>query len=316
MTERKKVVILHERENPSTDFFIVPQFADTNKFAVSCFCVDQTLNPEDLDGAIVVIVRYLRAKWIKVIKKQAQQIDSLIYFMDDDLWDWKVIKGLPLRYRFKVKRYVLLYKPWLKRHCSHFWTSSSVLATKYKKFNFEQIAPLPVQVHEYKRVFYHGSASHLAEFKWLVPVIRELHRQREDVVFEIIGGSEVNQLFKDIPRVNVVHPMSWTAFKGFLAIPGRTIGLAPATSHSFNSSRSYTKFFDITTAGAIGVYADNSSSGDFVESGVDGVCLPMNAQSWVSEISRLLDSEAERTEILKNAKDRLQTILHNNIFHD
>ncbi|WP_444677554.1 hypothetical protein [Halomonas sp. E19] len=114
-------------------------------------------------------------------------------------------------------------------------------------------APLPMP-QQPVRLFYHGSASHGDEIHWLRDVVAEVLAAEERLSFEIIGGDAVRRRYAGLPRVTVVHPMPWDAYQHFLAQPGRHIGLAPMVENRFNRARSYTKFFDITAAGAVGLY--------------------------------------------------------------
>jgi glycosyltransferase involved in cell wall biosynthesis len=110
--------------------------------------------------------------------------------------------------------------------------------------------------------------------------------------------------------VNVIHPMNWESYKAYLSLGSGAIGLAPATANMFNFSRSYTKFFDITAANAVGIYAVDSASGRFAKNGIDGLCLPMNIDDWVGAIDRLLDNHEYRKELLCNAKQRVKALLN------
>jgi glycosyltransferase involved in cell wall biosynthesis len=310
MVAKKKVVILHERDNPSTEFFIMPKFSDSKCYETYYISSSDEICKTLLKDAIVVVVRYLTRKRYTALKKNLAEIETLIYFMDDDLWDLKVTKGLPWRYRLKIVRYALKYKSWLIKNCELFWTSSDFIVQKYKPCGFKMISPKPVSIRPVHRVFYHGSASHQAEFEWLVPVIQTLQEKRDDVVFEVIGGRETRQLFASISCVNVIHPMNWESYKAYLSLGSGAIGLAPATANMFNFSRSYTKFFDITAANAVGIYAVDSASGRFAKNGIDGLCLPMNIDDWVGAIDRLLDNHEYRKELLCNAKQRVKALLN------
>ena len=79
--------------------------------------------------------------------------------------------------------------------------------------------------------------------------------------------------------------MSWPAYKTFIQRPGRTIGLAPLLDTPFNAARAPTKFFDITAAGAVGIYADSPVYRRLVEHGKNGLLLPMDSPGgWVEAV--------------------------------
>jgi len=134
-------------------------------------------------------------------------------------------------------------------------------------------------------------------------------QQCPQAYFEIIGGQKVYRLFKSLERVQVVHPMSWLAYKQFIKQPGRHIGLAPLLNNAFNNARSYTKVFDITCAGAVGIYSQNSESARFVLSYKDelnnlpGLVLPLNQDEWIAEIVKLVKDPQTCQTMVQRAQD-------------
>jgi glycosyltransferase involved in cell wall biosynthesis len=162
---------------------------------------------------------------------------------------------------------------------------------------------------QYRRVFYHGTASHDAEKRWLRPVAEEVLRRDDRIVFEIVGGQAVDRLYRGLPRVNVVHQMKWPAYQAFLALPGRHIGLAPLLRLPFNRARSYTKFFDITRCGAAGIYADHGACAAVVSDGEDGLLVPQKHEAWVEAILRVAQDEPLRQALVRNAHARLDALV-------
>jgi glycosyltransferase involved in cell wall biosynthesis len=156
-----------------------------------------------------------------------------------------------------------------------------------------------------RRVFYHGTASHDAEKRWLRPIVAEAVRRDDRLVFEIIGGQRVNRLYRGLPRVSVVHQMTWSAYQAFIAFPGRHIGLAPLLDSPFNRARSYTKFFDITHCGAVGIYSPNGACAEVVRHGMDGLLVELEEEAWVEAILSLVRDEPLRRGLLRNARARL-----------
>ena len=262
--QKIKVYIVEERENPSTDFFVLPQFP-LNEFEVTRCNFNELVSADLLQDSIVVFVRYLPKAWRNLISENRAVLQSLYFFMDDDILDFSASKGMPLRYRWKLLKLAGLHKNWLLEQEVLFWVSTPYLKQKYQAWSPQRIEPRPIKpIKESVKVFYHGSASHNAEIEWLLPVIKTLLERNTHVCFEIIGGQSVYRLFKSIPRVQVVHPMGWEAYQHFIQQPGRHIGLAPLVDSVFNAARSYTKVFDITQAGAVGVYSEGSESANFV----------------------------------------------------
>lgn len=157
--------------------------------------------------------------------------------------------------------------------------------------------------------FYHGSASHAQEIKWLLPVVEDVILRVPTLSFELIGNKNVRKLFSHIPRVYVLQPMCWSTYKALISTPrGYVIGLAPLLPNSFNNARSFTKFFDITQSNAIGIYADHPVYRSVIRDKENGILLPMKQQEWADAIVDLYSSDAKRIKLLSKAKSSLSSL--------
>lgn len=299
------VYLVEEQPNPSTDYFVLPALRAAGYRIERCGFADLPAR-ERLAGAVVVLVRYVPAAWARLIETARKDLSGLVFFMDDDVLDWRASAGTPWRYRFKLARLAAWRRNWLKQKRAELWVSTPWLAEKYAAWQPRLVEPVPLAAPAWTcRVFYHGSASHGSEIRWLKPVFAEVLRRDKGVVFEIIGGRDVWRVYRDLPRVNVVHPMKWPTYQAFLAMPGRHVGLAPLLDLPFNRARSCTKFFDITSCGAAGIYASTGACAEWVEDGVNGLLLPMDREAWVQAILLLAADEPLRQQLLQGAQARL-----------
>lgn len=301
-----KTFIVHQAPNPSTDFFVVPAWR-AGVAEVQAFTFAQLPDPSELARATVVLVRYVPPAWKALLTRHPPA--RLVYFMDDDLFDWRAFRGMPWRYQRKLFRLAWQHQRWLRQMGAELQVSTPWLADKYADWHPEVItpgnphpAPQPGPEPAMKTLFYHGSASHRGELEWLMPVVESVLRQRDDLCFEVIGDRKVRDRFAHLPGVQVVHPMGWPSYKAFIQRPGRTLGLAPLLDTRFNAARAPTKFFDITAAGAVGIYADTPVYQRPVKHNENGLLLPMdNPDLWAEEVLRLLSSPRERGEMFRCA---------------
>lgn len=285
----RRFLILEEKLNPSTDYFVLPYLKSIAKEGVSIERVTwrQPLGENIREGDFVVIVRYLTTDWKAAIRKHRPAMSGLAYFMDDDIPDVSASRELPLKYRFKLFYYGARHFNWLMSQGSTLWVSTLYLKQKYARFQPLQIDPSPIhppagRIH----VFYHATASHAAEIAWLYPVMKSALEADPLLDFEMIGDQKTLAMYRGLPRTTVVHPMSWEAYQGFIARPGRHIGLAPFIPSPFNAARSHTKRFDIERAGAIGIYADTGPWASSLQEtpSLSAKLLPMNPDQWVTTI--------------------------------
>ncbi len=294
--------LVEERPNPSTDYFVLPAVAQSGLRVVRCDFSDLPL-AADLEGAAVVFVRYVPSSWIKLVDAVRPMLSALVYFMDDDLLDARVTSGMSWRYRFKLARLATWRSAWLHHQGAELWVSTPYLQQKYAAWHAQLVLPSPITAPSgVCSVFYHGSSSHAAEIRWLRPVIEEALRCEERLAFGIVGGQEVYHLYRGLPRVNVMHPMSWSAYQHLLSMPGRHIGLAPLMDTSFNRARSYTKFFDFTRCEAVGIYSPNGACAGVIKDGVNGMIAELRQDAWIEAILKLAHDETLRQSMLHNAK--------------
>ena len=307
LNEAKTVIVVQERGNPSTDYFILP-------LLTSLHCSVEIINHYgpigsiSLKGKTVIFVRYVPARWKLYIKSNHQDVGNVIFFMDDDLFDLSASMGMPLRYRVKLFRLAARHQKWLRNVGAQLWVSTPFLAQKYAEWKPECIQPLPlVSANRSKpvRVFYHGSASHNHELRWLKPIIAEVLARLPYVYVEIIGNAAVKRLYNGLDRVTIVHPMSWQNYLAFCQQSPRDIGLAPLLPNAFNAARSHTKFFDIARCHAVGVYSNCQPFEDFIDDQQDGILLENDVDVWVEHICRLAEDATQRDRLFEGVQQKL-----------
>ena len=345
--QAKRVYIVEEGPNPSTDYFVLPLVTRAHATVLRCSW-DQLPAASDLHGASVIFVRYVTAAWRALIEQTRHSLARLIYFMDDDLFDRKASRGLSWRYRFKLLKRATWQRKWLLKMQPELWVSTPWLQQKYAQYKPCLVLPTPLGLANYCNklpihadsanvenkqfdkviakncnavesraetdltngcvVFYHGTGSHQAEIEWLLPVIELVLAANTNIAFELIGNAHTQKLYRHLERVTVIPQMKWPAYQHFIQTPGRHIGLAPMLEHPFNLARSYTKFFDIQRAGAAGIYAETGPWKALIDSGQQGVLVPMQVSSWASAILDLAVDQARRARILSAATQSIQLL--------
>jgi len=305
-----RVLVLAEGDNASLAYFVRPRLAASSATEV---LVDSRLPPSgDLSGfSAAVIVRYLPRHWQDALVAMRNAGKPVAYFMDDDLMDAEAHRGLPKPYRRKIDRLARGRRDWIESIATEFWVSTPFLETKYAAWSPERLVPgidaatrtptgqKPVTV------CYHGTAAHPDEQQWLLGVVRDLQARRTDTHFCIVGDLPIQKIFRTIPRVTVLHPMSWPNYLAMTRAMPMAVALAPLMPNPFNAARSPTKFFDYTRLGAAGIYADVEPYRGFVRDGIDGILVPMEAPLWIDAIGSLVADPARRESLVRAAVDRL-----------
>ena len=303
-----RVALLCTGDSASISYFIGPYLQARGRDPV---LIDSATGPSQMPAQecdTVVIVRYLPEAWVTALNCFRAEGGRVVYFMDDDLMDPAALQGLPRPYARKIFLLAIRQRKRIEELCHEFWVSTAYLAEKYTAWNPVRLAPLPSTLtlaqNTLVSVCYHGTASHSAEFDWLPNVIARVQASRLDTTFEIFGDHHVNKTFRRLPRVAILHPMSWTNYLAYTSTVRRDIGLAPLMPGPFNAARGPTKFFDFARMGAVGIYSDVAPYRGFIRDGVDGILLPNEMTLWTDTIAQLAGDEARRTRMAQEARNR------------
>lgn len=300
----RHVFVVEERVNPSADFFVISALQKSGAVVHRC-TFNETPDMQYLAGAIVIFIRYVPVAWKRLINENSREINKIYFFMDDDLFDLRSFRNLPLHYQIKLIRFSWQQQYWLRKIGANLLVSTDYLAAKYADWQPSVLFPkpaLPLTLAEERvTVFYHGSGSHIAEIKWLYPVMEQVLKTNQRVFFQVFGNDAIKKMYSPLSRVSVVHPMSWKSYQAMLRHSQLDIGLAPLLNGSFNDARSYTKFFDITMAGGVGIYPENSVYASVVKHQSNGFLLPMKQDAWIAEICRLAENKEIRHSAYVNA---------------
>lgn len=296
----QKVVVVEERRNPSTDFFVAPYVTAWSGTAPQLFRLASPPDGAPEPGTWLVFTRYVNARWRRWVGRYRDRLGRISLFMDDDLFDSLAWAGLPWFYRSRLWYLAGRHRDWLARMGADLLVSTEYLADKYDDWSPVTLKPSS----PYKacarfdagssRVFYHGSSTHRSEHRWLRPVIEAVLDAVPEASYEVIADWWVARLYAGMPRVKVVPPMSWPEYRAFITRPGRAVGLAPLLHSPFNAARAPTKVFDIAAAGAAGLYADDAVYREAVRDGGNGRLLPMQPDVWTEAIVSLLRAPQER----------------------
>ncbi|MGL5602843.1 MAG: glycosyltransferase family 1 protein [Silvania sp.] len=306
-SECRSLLILHEGNSPTLAYF---EEAIKSRFPeAECLLVDTLTTPAiTVDkGAALVVIRFISTLWQREIARNIDDLSQVVYFMDDDLFDPSALEALPKAYRTKIIRRSAAQHRWITSHCDNIWVSTPYLANKYAHLNPDVVPAMPtsglLEVRRPVKIAYHGSSSHQAEKYWLREVVEGVLMQCPQASFEIFGEHEIYKLYRDLPRVTVLHPMSWQNYLDYTRHHRVDIGLAPLLDSAFNLARGPVKFYDFVRMGAVGIYSNCAPYSEFIEQNSNGVLLSNDPQKWIDALSLLVNSDKRRQQLANNARE-------------
>lgn len=306
----ERVVVVYRAPSPTADLYIRSRLVGCD-LPVAWWDIDQAAPPPDLRGAFVIIVRYITGAVARVLTA-ADALAGVAFLMDDDMPGAATEQTLPLPYRLEQFIRWQRQKTWLARLSSELWLASDVLMQRFggsgravyriDPWYDGPSVPRPLRPRDPDgpvTVFYHGQTTHLADYHWLLDVVRRVQQRRSDVLFEFIGQRPVKRLFADQPRVRVLHPMGWIPYRSYIDVQRYDIGLAPLMNTPFNLARSWLRYLNIASTGAAGIFAAGGPYESVVENGTNGVLLKMDPIAWADAIVALAADSGRREHLAR-----------------
>jgi glycosyltransferase involved in cell wall biosynthesis len=305
----KEIVVLSPGEIPTTDIYLRGQLE--RQYGKEVRYVDTLRSaPEEiaLGDSMIVIVRHAPLRWLRWLEHNRGQLNGVVFLMDDDIPAAATAVELPFRYAMKTAWRYARARRLLGRLCSEVWVSTPELARRYKDASPKLWEPVYVGRLSTNRAlapvyFYHGSWAHHQEIEWLLPIVKRIQDAFPDVWFEIIGTDRVKHLFRGIPRVRIVHPMSWKDYLAYAGTVRYQVGLAPCFDTDFNRARSHSKMFDITRLGAAGIYSNITPYAEKVVDGKTGLLCDNDPDRWVDALTLLLSDSVLRSSLYSEARE-------------
>ncbi len=294
---------------PSVYYYFQTRANLQNDVSIECIDVSNCdLQKLTVDkNTVAVINRYAGIRGLFWMYRRRYQLAKIAYFIDDDMQN--AYRASELSWWYGIKTTLKFQISWwmIRKMGGELWCSTQALANRFPKIEAKVIPPvcLPTvnsNIEESPVYFYHGTWAHRHEIAWLVPIVKEIQKRFPSHVFEIIGNRKVKKMFAGIPRVRVLSGMSWEKYLEYSEKVHYQVGLAPCFNTPFNQTRSHTKLFDITRAGAVGVYSNVSPYQDVIADAHIGILVENKTQDWIEAIDKLLNTPAEeRGQMHKNA---------------
>jgi hypothetical protein len=152
---------------------------------------------------------------------------------------------------------------------------------------------------------YMGSASHSEDLKMVAEPIASILEARKDLTFELFGTIALPQELANYSSRIKMHPKqaSYEDFLKYLKKLDWQVGIAPLSPHPFNDCKAPTKWIEYSLA-AIPTVA---STGRVYERAIStGSAIPAETpEQWITGISKLLDSDEERLQLLRRSRSTI-----------
>lgn len=154
--------------------------------------------------------------------------------------------------------------------------------------------------------YFSGSLTHNADFAMISEAVAEVLSKRPNVRLSIVGVSALPTClapFED--RVLRNEYVDWQGLPELIATAD--INLAPIEDTLFNRAKSENKWVDASLVLVPTVASDVGAFHEMIDDGKTGLLCDNTTESWVNALLRLVDDEALRVRIAKNASAHCRT---------
>ncbi len=321
-----RVVLLRRAAAPTDDLYVLSAFQSLAEHGRVDFQVvdldgdDSSLAEREallVDGAWVIVSRYLTREWLQSIMRRRERLSGLYYVIDDDLALAEDDRRLPTRYRHRMTgtahgefqallhlaHRVVVTSPWLKARYDS--DKTDLLEPPYLQppANLDHLDDT-AEI----RVAYHGTLVHRDDVAAIAPAIRAVHDAYEHVSFELLMGKMAPPELSGLERVRVVKEMLWDEYKEMASNTRAHIGLAPMLNTPYNAGKSFVKILDTARLGAVGLYSRRDPFRDRVTHGENGFLLDNDPEVWRRALAWLIENPSEIRRTARAAQDLAHTI--------
>ncbi len=278
--------------------------------------LDEITHPTDLaQSDLVIFSRVKSANGAALMDFCVSKKIPTIYMLDDN-WFWLgrewpeyehlFTPGKPTFEHFihclKHAETVLTYNQHLAADLAPYARQLKILPTNVDLACFPRRLRLPSDA---MTIGYVGSIRKNAQpFQALV----EIARARPYVRLFVMSNTLPDEL-STLPSDRVTfrpYQFNYAAYAATVCAAAPDVLIAPVGRTRFEASKCPNKYLEITACGAVGVYSHAPPYTDYVRENDNGVFADDDIANWRSQIERLIDDHALRSEIAQRALNNVQ----------
>ena len=307
----RRVALLHQGAGPTIDHFLRGplEAGGADLLEINSAAPPDVATLRELEQAdLVVVVRYLPQAWLAPLRALRRGGADLALLLDDDLLDPAALAELPRDYRRRIRERITCRRRQLPGLFARVWVTSAELVMRYAHLEPVQLPLRPaaalLTARPRLQLAYLGTASHTAEFRWLLPLLETLQSRQAHTHVELFGDLAVNRAFRHLPRVRILHPMGWSNYLAETGAGRIDLLLVPLLEGRFNTARAPVKLIDAARCGAAPLFSDRVPYRGFIRHGIDGLLLGDAVADWLAAIERLIADPDARRRLAEGARQR------------
>lgn len=150
--------------------------------------------------------------------------------------------------------------------------------------------------------YFSGSITHNSDFEIVIPALKKLMSQNNDVKLMIMGELDLPKEFEEFEdRIISVPFTSWTKLPFYIA--QCDINIAPLEDTLFNRAKSENKWVEASLVKVPTIASDVGAFLKMIEDGITGLLCKNKTDDWFNALSALVSSKQLRSNIGEAAYD-------------
>lgn len=273
------------------------------------------MTPEDLNFAdCIILIRPHNDLSLRIVRKFSKAGGFIIFFMDDDLFHLPSNEPqVPWRQKslfrcLKCANVILSFSPLIVNRYSKFTKEKRGVAIDNVILE-EELSSIPdYERHSIVKLVYAAGGRHEELFHtYIGPVLKALDQAYgASISLDFVGvAPKVDQSEYSFP-IHFHPAMPLEEYREFMKTQRYDIGLAPLHDDPFSSCKYFNKYMEYTLVGTVGVYSKVKPYTYVVREGKNGLLAENNRDSWLEQISKLIDNEQLRKSCIESAKCQLK----------
>lgn len=320
----QRIVVLINKPNPTYDYYLRERLDMIDSVPVHlCRLNHSDFETISLEGAFVIICRYIKAAYVRRLEKERDKLAGLALFIDDDIQAVLKEPDAPLGYKLFAAYRGLWPVRRLNPLLTAIWTSTGALAEGFGGIESGITLVPPYPPHDLShpgekaidkpaqsdriRIAYHATKTHRAGHVFLKPVIQEIMARHTHVDVEIFSHRKTTALWRDNAldqeRLFIRPMISWADYQVHCRSQPADLILVPLIDSLANRVRSDTKRIDVVRLGAAAVF---SSAEPYLRCRMEGEVFVENDPSlWIDAIDTLIRNQERRLDAARATRASL-----------
>ena len=192
----------------------------------------------------------------------------------------------------------------LKNYTKEVYINRNVASEKMAELSIKALKEIKKDENKVVMSYLSGSITHNDDFKMIMPVVKRLMKENENLYLKVVGLLDIPDELKEFKNRILTAPfVSWMKLPEIIA--SIDINLAPLEESIFNEAKSENKWVEAALCKVVTVASNFGAFKTCITDEVDGL-LCNTEQEWYDKLSKAIKEKDYREKIAENAYNKVK----------